>query len=82
MKRLPFQSKRKSLRGSLIPALETFFCGQPVKRDIQFDRIEIVRIEFEPFSLGEVGRVEDTIPPMGIVIAARADMIISLMEAD
>ena len=69
-----FQSKRKSLRGSLIPGLEDLFRGQPVERDIQFDRIKIVRIEFEPFSLGDAGRVESSIPPMGIVITARANM--------
>ncbi len=31
------------------------------------------RVEFEPLPLGKVGRIEDAIPPVGIVIAARSD---------
>jgi hypothetical protein len=27
-------------------------------------------IEFEPFSLGEIGGIKDPIPPMGVIIAA------------
>ncbi len=67
------QPKKKSLRGSLEPVLKDLFRRQAVERDIQLHRVEMFRVELEPLPLGKVGRIEDAIPPVRIVIAARSD---------
>ena len=67
------QPKKKSLRGSRQPVFKDFFCRQAVERDIQLHRVEMFRVELEPLSLGKVGRIENTIPPVRIVIATRSD---------
>jgi hypothetical protein len=69
----PFDGKGKLLRCPLIPPLKDLFPGQAVEGDIQFHGVKMFSVEFEPLSLGKVGWVEDTIPPMGIIITARSD---------
>jgi hypothetical protein len=62
--------KIEILGGPFIPTLKDLFLGQAIKRDIQLDRVEMFSIEFEPLSLGKIRRVENTIPPMGVIVAA------------
>jgi len=62
--------KRKFLRCAFMPASKNLFPGQAIKGDVQLDRVKMLSIEFEPLSLGEIGGVEDTIPPMGVIVAA------------
>jgi hypothetical protein len=44
--------------------------GEAIKGDVQFYRVKIFRVEFQPLFLGEVRRIKSPIPPMGIVITA------------
>jgi len=69
----PFDGKGKLLWCPFIPTLKGLFPGQAVEGDIQFHGVKIFSVEFEPLSLGKMGRIEDTIPPMGIVIPARSN---------
>lgn len=65
--------KGELLRSSLIPALEDLFLWQAIEGDIELDRIKMLSIEFQPLSLREIGGVEDSIPPMGVIVAAGPD---------
>jgi hypothetical protein len=67
-----FHGKDKLFQRSFIPALKNFFLGQAIKRDIQLHRIQVLGIELEPSSLGKVTGVEDPVPPVRIVVTARA----------
>ena len=69
----PFNGEDKLFRCPFIPALKNFFPGKPIKRDIQLHRVKIFGVKFKPLLLGEVRRIKDSIPPMGIVIAACSD---------
>ena len=62
--------KGKSFRRPFIPASKDLFLGQAVKRDVLFDLVKMFSIEFEPFSLREIGGIKDLIPPMGIIVTA------------
>lgn len=68
-----FQSEGEGLGGSLMPATENFLRWQTVERDVQFDRIKMVRIELKPFSLGKRSGIERIVPPMRIAVTARTD---------
>jgi len=68
-----FDGKGKPFRCPFVPALKDLFTGQPVKGDIQLHRVKIFGVEFEPLFLRKVGGIENTIPPMGIIITARSD---------
>jgi hypothetical protein len=65
--------KREFLGGPFIPASKDLFFGQAIKGDIQFNAVKILSVEFEPLPLGKIGGIEETIPPMGVVVAACAD---------
>jgi hypothetical protein len=67
------QPKNKSLRGPFEPVFKYFFRRQAVERDIQLHRVETFCVELEPLPLGKVGRIEDAIPPVRIVVAACSD---------
>ena len=62
--------KREFLGGPFIPAFKNLFFGQAIKGDIQFNAVKILSVEFEPLPLGKIGGIEETIPPMGVVVAA------------
>jgi hypothetical protein len=68
-----FDGKDELLRRSFIPALKNVLLGKAIKRDIQLDRVKIFGVEFKPLCLGEAGRIEGPIPPVGVIIAARPD---------
>ena len=65
--------KREPFRCAFIPTSKNLFLGQAIKRDVQFDGVKMFGIEFEPLSLGKIRWVEDTIPPMGVIVAAGTD---------
>jgi len=65
-----FDSKREPLRCPFVPTLKDLLLWQAIKGDVQFDCFKMLSIEFEPLSLGKIRRVEDLIPPMGIIVAA------------
>jgi hypothetical protein len=65
-----FDSKGEALGCAFMPSCKDLFFGQTVKRDIQFDGVEMFGIEFKPLSLGEIRGIKDPVPPMGIIIAA------------
>jgi len=65
--------KGKPLGCPFIPTVKDFFLGQTIKGDIQLYRVKILGIKFEPFSLWKTGGIEDVVPPMGIIIAARSN---------
>jgi len=69
----PFDGKREFLRSPFIPSFEDLFLGKAIEGDIQFDGVKIFGIEFEPFSLREIGGIEDPVPPMGVIVAACTD---------
>jgi hypothetical protein len=66
--------KGEVLWGPFIPGLEDLFPGKTIKGNIELHRPEMGGIELEPFSLGKVRRIENPIPPVGIVVAACADV--------
>jgi hypothetical protein len=70
----PFDGKGELFRRPFVPALKDLFTGQPVKGDIQFDAVKIFRVELEPFLLRKIGGIENTVPPVGIIITARSDV--------
>lgn len=65
--------KKKALRSPLVPSFKGFFLGQTIKGDVQLHGIQVLGIELEPPPLRKVGRVEDPVPPVRIVVPARAD---------
>jgi len=65
--------KREFLGGPFIPTSKDLFLRQAIKRDIQLDGVEMLSIEFEPFSLGEIRGIKDPIPPMGVIVTAGTD---------
>jgi hypothetical protein len=62
--------KGEPLGCAFMPSCKNLFLGQAIKRNIQLDRVEMFRIEFEPLSLGKIGRIKKTIPPMGVIVTA------------
>jgi hypothetical protein len=68
-----FDSKREPFRCPFIPPFENFLLRQSIKGDVELDGVKRSSIEFEPFPLRQVGRIEDPIPPVRVVIAACAD---------
>jgi hypothetical protein len=70
---VPLDSEDKPLRCPLIPAFKSLFLGEAVKGYIQLYRIKKSGVEFKPLFLRKVRGIEDPIPPMRIVIAARSD---------
>src|SRR5579884_3044886 len=46
----------------LVPGSECLSCGQPVEGEVDFHRVERVRIHVEPLTLGHVRRVEELFP--------------------
>jgi len=70
----PFDSKEKALRCPFIPAFKDLFFREAIKGDIQLYCIKTFGVEFKPLFLGKVRRIEDPIPPMGIVITAGSDV--------
>jgi len=69
----PFNGEDKLFRCPFIPAFKDLFLREAIKGHIQFYRAKIFGIKFKPLFLGEVRRIKDSIPPMGIVIAACSD---------
>lgn len=65
--------KREPLWCAFIPTRENLFLGQTIKGDVQLDRVKMLSIKFEPLSLRKVRRVENSIPPMGVIVAAGTD---------
>ena len=65
--------KGKLLRRPFVPAAKDLFLRQAEKGDIQFNGVKISGVEFEPLPLGKIGGIEETIPPMGVVVAACTD---------
>jgi hypothetical protein len=61
--------KDKLFRCPLIPAFKNFFSGKTIKRYIQLYRVKIFSVKFKPLFLGKLRRIEDPIPPMGIIVA-------------
>jgi hypothetical protein len=57
----------------MVPSFKGFFLGQAIKGDVQFHGIEVLSIELEPTSLRKIGGIEDPVPPVRIVVPARAD---------
>jgi hypothetical protein len=68
-----FDSEEKLFGRPFIPALEDLFLGKAIKGHIQFYRVKIFGVEFKPFFLRKVGRIEDAIPPVGVVITTCPD---------
>jgi hypothetical protein len=68
-----FDGKKKMLRCSFIPAFKDLFSRETIKRYIQFYGVKKLGVVFEPFFLGKIRGIEDSVPPMGIVIAACSD---------
>jgi hypothetical protein len=66
----PFNGKVEILGSPFMPGRKDLFLGQAVKGDVQFDCVKMFSIEFEPLSLGKIRRVENTVPPMGVIVAA------------
>jgi hypothetical protein len=62
--------KGEAFRCPFIPASKNLFLGETIKGDVQLNGVKMFSIKFEPLSLGKVRWVEDTIPPMGIIVAA------------
>ena len=62
----------------MVPSFKGFFLGQAIKGDIQLHGIQVLGIELEPSSLRKIAGVEDPVPPVRIVVSARADKEISL----
>jgi len=61
--------EEKSLRCPFVPALKNLFLRKAIEGNVQLHRIKMLSIEFEPLSLGKIRGEEDTIPPMGIIVA-------------
>jgi hypothetical protein len=61
-------SEEKMLRCPFIPAFKGLFLREAIKRDIQFNCVKKTGVVFEPFLLGKIRGVEDSIPPMGIIV--------------
>ena len=57
----------------MVPSFKGFFLGQAIIGDIQLHGIQVLGIELEPSSLRKVTGVEDPVPPVRIVVSARAD---------
>jgi hypothetical protein len=68
-----FNGEEKSLGCPLIPAFKDLLLGKAVKGYIQLYCGKIFSVEFKPPLLGKVRGIEDSIPPMRIVIAAGSD---------
>ena len=69
----PLDGKDKLLRCALVPAVEYLFFGEAVKGYVQLDGGKVIGVEFKPLFLGKVRGIKRPIPPMRIVVAARAD---------
>ena len=57
----------------MVPSFKGFFLGQAIKGDIQLHGIQVLGIELEPSSLRKVTGVKDPVPPVRIIVTARAD---------
>src|SRR4030042_6120439 len=68
-----FDGKVKTFRRPFIPPLEDLLLRQAIESDIELDGVKVLSIEFEPFPLGKIGRIEDPVPPVRIVITACPD---------
>ena len=56
----------------MVPSFKGFFLWQTIKGDVQLHGIQVLGIELEPPPLRKVGGVEDPVPPVRIVVPARA----------
>jgi len=65
--------KKEAVRCPMVPSFKGFFLGQAIIGDIQLHGIQVLGIELEPSSLRKVRGVEDPVPPVRIVVPARAD---------
>jgi hypothetical protein len=68
-----FDGKGKTFWRPFIPPLKDLLLRQAIEGDIELNGVKALSIEFEPFSLGKIGGIEDPVPPVGIVITACPD---------
>jgi len=59
-------------RGSPIPPLKGLSLGEPIEGDVELYGIEVLAVELQPASLGEVRGIKDPFP-VSIAVPARAE---------
>jgi len=68
----PLGSEEEMGRGSLIPPLKGLSGGEPIEGDVKLHRVEVLAVELQPASLGEIRGIKDSFPVF-IAVAAGAE---------
>jgi len=66
--------KKEAVGCPMIPSFKGFLLGKAIKGDIQLYRVQVLGIELEPLSLRKGTGIKDPVPPVRIVVTARADV--------
>src|SRR3569833_2777597 len=65
--------EEKVVRRLLRPARDRLAAWEAIERRVDLDRVEVLRVEAQPRAGREPRRVEDAVPPVGVVPAGAAD---------
>jgi hypothetical protein len=65
--------KEEAVRCPMVPSFKGFFLGQAIEGDIQLHGVQVLGVELEPPSLRKVRGIEDSVPPVRIIVPTRAD---------